>query len=53
VFSIQAASTSLLSEQNDDWLVMRRYLSGESLQLVLARAADAERVVEVSALPAA
>ena len=44
---------SLLIEQNDDWLVMRRYLSEESLQLVLARAADAERVVEVSALPAA
>jgi putative transposase len=44
---------SLLIEQNDEWLVMRRYLSEESMQLVLARAADAERVVEVSALPAA
>jgi putative transposase len=44
---------SLLIEQNDEWLVMRRYLSEESMQLVLARAAEAERVVEVSALPAA
>ena len=44
---------SLLIEQNDEWLVMRRYLSEESMQLVLARAADAERIVEVSALPAA
>ena len=44
---------SLLIEQNDEWLVMRRYLSEESMRLVLARAADAERVVEVSALPAA
>ena len=44
---------SLVIEQNDEWLVMRRYLSEESMQLVLARAADAERVVEVSALPAA
>jgi transposase-like protein len=44
---------SLLIEQNDEWLVMRRYLSEESMQLVLARAASAERVVEVSALPAA
>ena len=44
---------SLLIEQNDEWLVMRRYLSEESMQLVLARVANAERVVEVSALPAA
>jgi transposase-like protein len=44
---------SLLIEQNDEWLVMRRYLSEESMQLVLARATEAERVVEVSALPAA
>ena len=44
---------SLLIEQNDEWLVMRRYLSEESMQLVLSRAADAERIVEVSALPAA
>jgi transposase-like protein len=44
---------SLLIEQNDEWLVMRRYLSEESMQLVLAGAADAENVIEVSALPAA
>jgi len=44
---------SLLIEQNDEWLVMRRYLSEESMQLVLARDADAESIVEVSALPAA
>jgi transposase-like protein len=44
---------SLLIEQNDEWLVGRRYLSIESLEAVLARAADAAAVVEVSALPAA
>jgi len=44
---------SLLIEQNDEWLVMRRYLSEESMQLVLARDADAESIVEVSPLPAA
>ncbi len=44
---------SLLIEQNDEWLVGRRYLSEESLAAVLARARDAETVVEVSALPAA
>ena len=44
---------SLLIEQNDEWLVVRRYLSEGSMQLVLARTADAERVLEVSALPAA
>lgn len=44
---------SLLIEQNDEWLVGRRYLSIESLEAVLARAEDAGAVVEVSALPAA
>ncbi|HET6476674.1 MAG TPA: transposase, partial [Thermoleophilia bacterium] len=44
---------SLLIEQNDEWLVGRRYLWEESMQAVLARAKDAETVVEVSALPAA
>lgn len=32
---------------------VHRYLSEESLQAVLAKAADAETVAEVSALPAA
>ncbi len=40
-------------EQNDEWLVGRRYLSEETLPAVLARAADGDRVLEVSALPAA
>ena len=44
---------ALLIEQNDEWLVGRRYLSAESLAAVLAGAAGAETVVEVSALPAA
>ena len=44
---------ALLIEQNDEWLIGRRYLSEESLAAVLARAADADQVVEVSALPAA
>jgi putative transposase len=43
---------SLLIEQNE-WLVGRRYLSIESPEAVLVRAADTETVVEVSALPAA
>ena len=42
---------ALLIEQNDEWLVGRRYLSEESLQAVLARSADAVGIVEVSALP--
>ena len=44
---------SLLIEQNDEWLAGRRYLSEESMQAVLARAADTGSIVEVSALPAA
>ncbi len=44
---------ALLIEQNDEWLVGRRYLSEESLQAVLTKAADTDRVVEVTALPAA
>jgi putative transposase len=44
---------ALLIEQNDEWLVGRRYLSAESLEAVLSRAAEAVRAKEVSALPAA
>jgi len=44
---------ALLIEQNDEWLVGRRYLSAESLEAVLARPAQAARAKEVSALPAA
>ena len=44
---------ALLIEQNDEWLVGRRYLSEESMQAVRARAVDTDTVVEVSALPAA
>jgi len=44
---------ALLIEQNDEWLVGRRYLSAESLEAVLRRAAQATRAKEVSALPAA
>jgi putative transposase len=35
---------ALLSEQNDEWLVQRRYLSAESMQLIL----DAGRYQESS-----
>ena len=44
---------ALLLEQNDEWLVSRRYLSEESLQAVLTRPAERARAREVSALPAA
>jgi putative transposase len=43
---------ALLIEQNDEWLVGRRYLSEESLALVLEDHADAEPE-EVKQLPAA
>ena len=33
---------ALLSEQNDEWLVQRRYLSVESMALILAEPTDAE-----------
>jgi putative transposase len=42
---------ALLIEQNDEWLVMRRYLSQESMGLVLA-ASEHERTSEVVLLPA-
>ena len=44
---------ALLIEQNDEWLVGRRYLSEESLAAVLTRPTEAGGVVEVSELPAA
>ena len=44
---------ALLIEQNDDWLVGRRYLSEESLAVVLARPTNGSGIVEVGALPAA
>jgi putative transposase len=44
---------ALLIEHDDEWLVGRRYLREESLAAVFARSADAQAVVDVSALPAA
>jgi putative transposase len=44
---------ALLIEQNDEWLVGRRYLSAESLEAVLERPAQTARAREVSALPGA
>lgn len=43
---------ALLIEQNDEWLVGRRYLSEESLALVLGEPGDEARE-EVKQLPAA
>jgi transposase-like protein len=43
---------ALLIEQNDEWLVSRRYLSEESLTLILEDQGDLERE-EVRQLPAA
>jgi hypothetical protein len=37
---------ALLCEQNDEWLVQRRYLSVESMALILADPAAPERQVE-------
>jgi putative transposase len=37
---------ALLSEQNDEWLVQRRYLSAESMTLVLAGTAGPEDSLE-------
>ena len=44
---------ALLIEQNDEWLVGRRYLSIESLEVVMAMPAETARAKEVTALPAA
>ena len=43
---------ALLIEQNDEWLVGRRYLSEESLTLVLQDQSDTQQE-EVKQLPAA
>jgi hypothetical protein len=37
---------ALLSEQNDEWLVQRRYLSVESMQLILAAGWTEENSLE-------
>ena len=37
---------ALLSEQNDEWLVQRRYLSAESMQLILATGWTEENSLE-------
>ena len=37
---------ALLSEQNDEWLVQRRYLSAESMQLILAAERSEENSLE-------
>jgi putative transposase len=44
-------AASLLIEQNDDWLVGRRYLSEGSMALVLGRRAE-EAAPEATSLPA-
>jgi putative transposase len=51
--SLLRLAGSLLIEQNDEWLVGRRYLSIESLEAVLARPEETARTKEVAALPAA
>ena len=43
---------ALLSEQNDEWLVQRRYLSVESMALILAEPNDPAVDVEVAQLAA-
>jgi putative transposase len=45
-------AASLLIEQNDDWLVGRRYLSEGSMALVLARAGGREEALAPEQLPA-
>jgi len=37
---------ALLSEQNDEWLVQRRYLSAESMALILAAGRCQENSLE-------
>ena len=44
---------ALLSEQNDEWLVQRRYLSVESIALILAEPAEQPHTQEVPSLTSA
>ena len=42
---------ALLSEQNDEWLVQRRYLSVESIALILAEPSSPEQPSETQEVP--
>jgi putative transposase len=44
--SVIRLAGALLSEQNDEWLVQRRYLSAESMALILAGTHDPESSLE-------
>jgi putative transposase len=44
--SVVRLAGALLSEQNDEWLVQRRYLSAESMALILAGTHDPENTLE-------
>jgi putative transposase len=44
---------ALLSEQNDEWLVARRYLSAESMALILTHPDNSEQPTPTQELPLA
>jgi hypothetical protein len=44
--SVIRLAGALLSEQNDEWLVQRRYLSAESMTLILAATHGPENSLE-------